>query len=131
MPGRGGAFVDLAADLAWLTGAAVEDFALDVHGLTAGMADGVDGVAGSDLTGSRPVTDRRRRVFDESLINQAVGILLGRGLTPEQARQELDNRAAAAGTDRRSAAQRIVGRGVTSAALGHTASSELMSAVRC
>jgi hypothetical protein len=75
---RGGAFVDLAADLSWLTGRHLSDFALDQH-LSLPVEMGLDGVLGS------------------SLVNQAIGVLIGRGYTPEQAELEIDTRAAASG----------------------------------
>ena len=43
-----------------------------------------------------------------SLINQAVGVLVGRGYTPERAILEIDARAAAAGHSRSDAAEVIL-----------------------
>jgi hypothetical protein len=86
---RGGAFVDLAADLAWLAGCDLSEFALDEQ-LTLDVAPAV------------------RSLAADSVINQAIGVLFSRGLTPDQADLELDLRAVAAGTDRRSAAARIL-----------------------
>jgi len=88
--GRSGAFVDLAADLAWLTGRELTDFVLDQHLQLAAQPDGT-------LT-----------LLNASLIDQAIGVLLGRGHTPGQARQELDADAARAATDRAGAAARIL-----------------------
>ena len=86
-----GAFVDLAADLSWLTDRRLADFVLDRHlGLPA-----------------EPVPDSGVRTL--SLINQAIGVLLGRGYTPEQAQSEIDARAAAAGHSRFDAAYIILG----------------------
>jgi hypothetical protein len=61
-----GAFTDLAADLAWLSGQELAEFALDQH-LVVVARDEVDGL------------------FARSLINQAIGVLIARGYTPEQA----------------------------------------------
>ena len=85
--GTPGAFTDLAADLAWLSGRDLSDFALDQH-LT--DLDGHDGLAAL------------------SLINQAIGALIANGHTPEQADRELNDRAGRAGVDRRVAATHIL-----------------------
>jgi hypothetical protein len=90
--GSPGAFVDLAADLAWLTARPLSDFALDQHlRIPAGSVTG--GQLGAD-----------------SAINQAIGVLVGRGYTPQQAGWALDTQAGHAGTDRLIAAQRILAR---------------------
>jgi hypothetical protein len=86
--GSPGGFVDLAADLAWLTTRPLSDFVLDEH-----------------LTVHVP-SDTQLRAG--SMINQAIGVLIGRGHTPEQARRQLDTRAARAGTDRHGAAQLVL-----------------------
>ncbi|MGB6207567.1 hypothetical protein, partial [Mycobacterium sp.] len=88
--GTPGTFVDLAADLAWLTGRPPSDFALDQH---LGVPAGSD--AGTALRTA-------------SVINQAIGVLMGRGHPPGQAHRELDVRADSAGTDRHTAAQFIL-----------------------
>ncbi len=88
--GTPGTFVDLAADLAWLTGRPPSDFALDQH---------LSIPAGSD-TGTYLGT--------ASVINQAIGVLIGRGYTPGQAHRELDTQADSAGTDRHTTAQVIL-----------------------
>ncbi|MGA8548458.1 MAG: hypothetical protein WB785_24835 [Mycobacterium sp.] len=88
--GRPGTFVDLTADLAWLTGRPPGDFVLDQH-LT--VPDGSD--TGINLRAA-------------SVISQAIGVLIGRGHPPGQAHRELDNRADSAGTDRHTAAQFIL-----------------------
>ncbi len=76
-----GAFVDLAADLAWITGRAIADFRIDEHRrLPASYTNPTPLAAMSD-------------------INQALGVLIGRGLTPEQAERDLHARAVAAGVD--------------------------------
>jgi hypothetical protein len=86
-----GAFVDLAADLSWLTGRSLADFVLDEHLGPALEPDAAGGVQAA------------------SLVNQAIGILLARGYTPERAAQEIDARAAAAGHTRAEAAAVILG----------------------
>jgi hypothetical protein len=87
---RPGTFVDLAADLAWLTGRPPSDFALDQH---------LSAPAGSDAgTSLRAV----------SVINQAIGVLIYRGYTPRQAHSKLDTQADRARTDRDTAAQVIL-----------------------
>jgi hypothetical protein len=88
--GSPGAFVDLAADLAWLTGRPPSDFVLDQHRPFS---------AGSLLEGQPHAA---------SAINQAIGVLIGRGNTPQQADWELDVQAANNRTDRPSAARQIL-----------------------
>jgi hypothetical protein len=83
-----GAFVDLAADLAWLTRRPLTDFMLDQH-----------------LTVPADTTDQLRAVSDT---NQAIGALIGRGYTPQQAHRHLDIQAADNRTDRHTAAQLIL-----------------------
>jgi len=88
--GTPGTFVDLAADLAWLTGRPPSDFALDQHlSLPAGSGTGT-------------------YLRTASVIDQAIGVLIGRGYTPEQAHRELDTQADDAGIDRHTAAQFIL-----------------------
>ncbi len=88
--GTPGTFVDLTADLAWLTGRPASDFALDQHlSLPAG-------------------SDAGTHLRMASVINQAIGVLIGRGYTPERARRELDTQADGAGSDRRTAARFIL-----------------------
>ena len=85
-----GTFVDLTADLAWLTGRPPSDFVLDQH-----------------LSGpARPDTGTCLRTA--SVINQAIGVLIGRGYTPEQAHRALDTQAGCAGTYRHTTAQSIL-----------------------
>jgi len=86
--GRAGAFVDLAADLALLTGTDLGDVVLDRH-LTPPPNGG-------------PVLER------ESIINQAIGVLIGRGRTPQQAWAHLDTRATLDGTNRWTASARLL-----------------------
>ena len=85
-----GTFVDLAADLAWLTGRPPSDFALDQH---------LSVPAGSDAGTSLRAA---------SVINQAIGVLIARGYTPRQAHSKLDTQADRARTDRDTAAQVIL-----------------------
>jgi len=85
-----GTFVDLTADLAWLTGRPPSDFALDQH---------LSVPAGSDAGTSLRAA---------SVINQAIGVLIGRGYTPRQAHSKLDTQADGAGTDRYTTAQFIL-----------------------
>ena len=85
-----GTFVDLTADLAWLTGRPPIDFVLDQH-----------------LPGpARPAAGTHLRTV--SVINQAIGVLIGRGFTPEQADRELDARGERASTERHAVAQFIL-----------------------
>ena len=88
--GTPGTFVDLAADLAWLTGRPPSDFALDQH---------LSVPAGSDAGTSLRAA---------SVINQAIGVLICRGYTPRQAYSKLDTQADGAGTDRYTTAQFIL-----------------------
>lgn len=85
---RPGAFVDLAADLCWLTDRLLSDFALDQHLSGPAQPDGGAQAA--------------------SLVNQSIGLLVGRGYTPEQAEREIDARAAAAGHSRSDAANIVL-----------------------
>jgi hypothetical protein len=85
-----GAFVDLAADVVWLTALPARDVVLDEHlGLPA--RPGFDG----SLTAA-------------SAIDQAIGVLVGRGYTHQQAGWQLDVQAAHHRTDRHSAAGLIL-----------------------
>lgn len=84
---RAGAFVDLAADLRWLTGS---DFAVDEHLELAGLPS-TEGV-----------------LVMASVIDQAVGLLIGRGRTPERARDELAELAALDGLTVHSVAERLL-----------------------
>lgn len=80
-----GAFVDLAADLAWLTGRPHQDFGLD-----------------DDLVGPQDGTHISLTAW--STVNQARGLLMGGGLTVGEADAELDARARSEGTSRHRAA---------------------------
>ena len=88
--GSPGAFVDLAADLAWLTARPLSDFVLDQH-LT--IPAGSD--SGAQLSAA-------------SVINQAIGVLIGFGYTPQKADRRIDTQAAHTGTGRYAAAQLIL-----------------------
>ncbi len=88
--GTPGTFVDLAADLAWLTGRPASDFVLDGH---------LSVPAGSD-TGTY--------LRNASVVNQAIGVLIGRGYTPGQADRELNTQADRADIDRHTSAQSIL-----------------------
>jgi hypothetical protein len=85
-----GAFVDLSADLAWTTGLPAEMILLDQHLLLP--------VDGSAVTGLREL----------STINQAIGMLIEQGGTPESARLELERLAESRGTTTDSAAAEII-----------------------
>lgn len=87
-----GAFVDLAADAAWLTAGPSTEFVLDEH------------------LGVPAEPDTATPIADASAVNQAIGVLIGRGYSPEQAHLELDARAAHSGTDRVGAAHLILDR---------------------
>ncbi len=76
---KAGAFVDLAADLAWLTGRPIDDVQLDWD------------LAGGILRS--PAGSLRA----QSAIEEAIGVLIGQGRTLDQARVELAGRAAKAG----------------------------------
>lgn len=76
-----GAFIDLAADLSWITGRTLTEFSLDAH-LT----------LPSGHTEPTPLADT-------SAINQALGVLIGRGSVPEQAERDLYARAVSAGIE--------------------------------
>lgn len=71
-----GAFTDLAADLVWLTGTDQTEFRLD-----------------QDLT-PPPAAAGANTLTLTSTINQAIGMLIGQGHTPEQAAQHLATLAA-------------------------------------
>ena len=87
---RPGAFIDLAADLCWLTGRPLTDLAIDQHLNLPAEPDFHDGLR------------------DWSLVNQAIGVLIGRGYTPEQAELELDTRATIGDHTRAEAAKIIL-----------------------
>ena len=83
-----GAFVDLAADLTWLTRGRGGEITLDQH-LT----------VPAGLTGTLSAA---------STINQAIGVLIAGGNTPEQAHERLSEPADFGPVDRLSAATRIL-----------------------
>ncbi len=88
--GAPGAFVDLAADLAWLTARPLTDFILDEHLTVPARAD------------------TAAQLHAASDINQAIGVLIGRGYTPHHAHRQLDTQAANNRTDRHAAARFIL-----------------------
>jgi hypothetical protein len=90
--GSPGTFVDLAADLAWLTIRPLRDFVLDQH------LPGSDGM------------DTGTNLFEASVVNQAIGVLIGQGFTPRQADGQLDAQAANAGISRHAASCLILAR---------------------
>jgi hypothetical protein len=76
-----GAFIDLAADLAWITGRPLADFRLDEHR-------------------TLPASYKSpAHLGAMSAINQAIGVLIGYGSTTEQAERDLYARAASDGID--------------------------------
>jgi hypothetical protein len=84
-----GAFVDLAADLRWMTHGAKRAFVLD-----------------DDVTPADSPTPRGLRAL--STINQAIGVLIGRGDSPWEASRNLDVLAGGEGMDRLAAATSIL-----------------------
>jgi hypothetical protein len=84
-----GALIDLAADLAWLTGRPLGDARLD-----------------EDLDGPAAQSWLSRL----SAVNQAVGVLIAGGLTQQGALAELDARASATGVERHLVAAAILAR---------------------
>ncbi|MEO6702383.1 MAG: hypothetical protein ABI140_18265 [Jatrophihabitantaceae bacterium] len=87
-----GAFVDLAADLGWLTARpGAFDLDLDLDDLpTSSINSGMSALA------------------KQSSIDQALGVLIGLGSTPEQARDELDRAAHTVGSPNFEAALAIL-----------------------
>jgi hypothetical protein len=88
--GSPGTFVDLAADLAFLTDRPLRDFAVDQH---------LPGPAEQDCA---------TNLFEVSTINQAVGVLIDRGYTPEQAERHLEVQSVDAGISRYAVGLRIL-----------------------
>jgi hypothetical protein len=85
-----GALVDLAADLTWLTGRPLGDARLD---------EDLDGPA---------VQSPESSLSRLSTVNQAVGVLIGCGLTQQEALADLDARASATGVERHLVAAAIL-----------------------
>jgi hypothetical protein len=85
-----GAFVDLAADLVWLTEWDPSAFVLDAHLV---RPDAEAGIA---------------RLVARSTVNQALGILIARGHNADEALDALDRAAAGSGTDRLGAAREVI-----------------------
>jgi hypothetical protein len=88
--GTPGAFIDLAADLAWLTGRDPSEYRLDEHHTLP-----------HDATATTPLRG-------QSTINQALGVLIGRGFKPADAERELYAQAATTGVDPEMAAAHIL-----------------------
>jgi hypothetical protein len=88
--GSPGTFVDLAADLAWLTARPPSDFVLDQH--LPALAEWVAATS----------------IFEASVINQAIGALIAQGYTPEQAKRRLTAEGADAGISRHAVGLRIL-----------------------
>jgi hypothetical protein len=88
--GNPGAFVDLAADLAWLTGRALTEFVLDQHRSPPPVGATPGGLAAA------------------SLIDQAIGVLIARGYTLERAHHEIDARAERLSVNRSGSANDIL-----------------------
>jgi len=85
-----GAFIDLAADLSWITGLPLADLRLDERRT---LPENVTNPSVLSVMSS---------------INQAIGVLIGRGSTLEQAERDLQARAAAAGIELSAAANLIL-----------------------
>lgn len=88
--GSPGTFVDLAADLAFLTARPLSDFALDQH-----LPGPAEQACATNL-------------FEVSIINQAIGVLIDQGYTPEQAERHLEVESIAAGISRYAVGLRIL-----------------------
>lgn len=85
-----GAFVDLAADLAWVLRLEPTALALDQHLVVPVSSDGLVGLA------------------EHATINRAIGVLIARGHTPASARGELRRQADLDSGDVPAAAQRVL-----------------------
>jgi hypothetical protein len=85
-----GAFVDLAADLAYALGIDPAALVVDAHLDPRSAESAAIGLA------------------DQIAINQAIGVLIGRGHTPESASRELDRRAERDPAGLPAAAERII-----------------------
>ncbi|MEP7019662.1 MAG: hypothetical protein ABI808_03355 [Pseudonocardiales bacterium] len=85
-----GAFVDLAADLAWVLELDPSTFVLDEHLAVPAPSNGVLGLR------------------EHATINRAIGALIERGHTPQSARAELQRQAEAESRDIPATAQRIL-----------------------
>jgi hypothetical protein len=88
--GTPGTFVDLAADLASLAGRALTELLLDEHLVLPEDASASGGLG------------------DISIIDQAIGVLIARGFTPEHAHRELSDHADLAQVDHHTAATGIL-----------------------
>lgn len=90
--GAPGAFVELAADLALLATQSLTDLIFD-----------------QDLTVADSASANQLQAATD--INQAIGVLIGRGYTPQLARQHLDAKAVRISTSRHAIAQLILNEG--------------------
>jgi hypothetical protein len=88
--GSPGTFVDLAADLAWLTAQPPSDFVIDQH------------------LPAPAEWDAATSLFEATVINQAIGALIGQGHTPEQAKRHLTAEGADAGISRHAVGLRVL-----------------------
>ncbi|MEO7069061.1 MAG: hypothetical protein ABI131_01050 [Nostocoides sp.] len=84
--GNPGALIDLAADLSWLTGRELAEFVLDAHLIVAEHSD---------------------ELVRTSWVNQAIGVLIGRGYTPEHAAHQIDLLPTRTEQERRTSAERV------------------------
>jgi hypothetical protein len=98
--GQPGAFVDIAADISWLTGLPLESFRIDEH-----LGPSEDG---GSMTALR----------DASTVNQALGVLIERGLTVNAAVRHLEGLAAVAGVASAAAAAVLLAQLADGDALG-------------
>jgi hypothetical protein len=85
-----GTFVDLTADLAWLTALPLSDFVLDQY-----LPASAEQCAATSL-------------FEASVIDQAIGALISQGYTLEQAERHLTAEGADAGLSRHAVGLRIL-----------------------
>ncbi|MEO6604200.1 MAG: hypothetical protein ABIN55_01180 [Aeromicrobium sp.] len=90
LAGRSGAFVDLAADITWMTGRSVDDIRID-----------------ADLD-YQPESIGTTSLASWSTVNQALGVLIGSGMTVDEAHAELDKLATATGMGRHLAAVELL-----------------------
>ncbi len=87
--GVAGAFVDLAADISWSSGGRGTEVVLDQHLVP-------------------PDWSSPSGLQDLAIVNQAVGVLLAHGYSPDDGREQLDLRARTLHISRSEAAQRLL-----------------------
>lgn len=90
-----GAFIDLAADLSFITGRTSTEFAIDEYRNT--VTSTIPTGFPIDQHGNTSASTTPTGLASASIINQALGVLMGRGATPEQADHDLHQHAATAG----------------------------------